>query len=168
MPKNAIDALDIELLKQLLEDCRQSSRTLAKKLNAHKDTIRKRTQKLCKMGIIERFSISINQSKLCAVYPSIWRVIFSIGIINNRNELIKELLELPNVVEIDEATPSATHDILIHAQFSNMNEFDQFTKSLKSKENIDSSKFQVTPIHKQHRRRKRIISAITKKSYTIE
>lgn len=163
MPKNIIDALDIELLKQLLEDSTQSSRTLSKKLNAHKDTIRKRTQKLCKLGIIERFSILINQSKLYEVYPFIWRVIFSIGIIKNRTELIKELLELPNVIEIDEATPSAPHDILVHAQFSNMKEFDKFTKYIKSKENVDSSKFQVTPIRKQYRRRKRIISAIIEK-----
>ena len=164
MPKEVIDALDIELLKQLIEDSRQSSRTLANKLHAHKDTIRKRIQKMCKLGIIERFSISINQAKLSKMFPSIWRVIFSIAVLRNRNELIKELLDNKNVVEIDEATPAAIHDLLIHTQFADMNEFDDFSKFLKSKDNIDLNRFEVTPIHKQHRRRKRLISVITHKT----
>lgn len=164
MPKEGIDALDIELLKQLIEDSRQSSRTLANKLNAHKDTVRKRIQKMCKLGIIDRFSISINQAKLGKMFPSIWRVIFSIAVLRNRNELIKELLDNKNVVEIDEATPAASHDLLIHAQFADMNEFDDFSRFLKSKDTIDLNRFEVTPIRKQHRRRKRLISAITNKT----
>ena len=162
MPKDVIDELDTKILKQLLEDNRQSSRALAKKLGAHKDTIRKRIQKMCKIGVIERFTIAINHAKLSAMYPSIWRVIFSIAVLKNRGGLIKELLENIHVIEIDEATPSARHDILIHAQFGNMNEFDEFTKYLKSKETIDPTRFEVTPIHKQHRRRRRIISALSR------
>jgi Lrp/AsnC family leucine-responsive transcriptional regulator len=161
MPREGIDPLDIELLKQLLEDSRQTSKELALKLKAHKDTVRKRISNLVSKGVIERFTITINQGKLAEIYPSIWRVIFSVAVLRDRDALVKELLEQRNVVEIDEAIPAAIHDIIVHAQFRNANEFDEFAHYLKSKSNIDPTKLDVTPIHKQHLRRKRIIAAIT-------
>jgi Lrp/AsnC family leucine-responsive transcriptional regulator len=161
MPKKGFDALDIELLKQLLEDSRQTSKELASKLKAHKDTVRKRISSLVSKGVIERFTITINQGKLAELYPSIWRVIFSVAVLRERDALVKELLDNKNVVEIDEASPAAIHDIIVHAQFRHVNEFDEFAHYLKSKSNIDPTKFDVTPIHKQHRRRRRIITAIT-------
>jgi Lrp/AsnC family leucine-responsive transcriptional regulator len=161
MPRKGIDPLDVELLKQLLEDSRQTSRELASKLKAHKDTVRKRISNLVSKGLIERFTITINQGKLAEMYPSIWRVIFSVAVLRDRDALVKELLEQRNVIEIDEAIPAAIHDIIVHAQFRNANEFDEFAHYLKSKSSIDPTKLDVTPIHKQHRRRKRIITAIT-------
>ena len=161
MPGKGIDALDIELLKQLLEDSRQTSKELALKLKMHKDTVRKRISNLVNHGVIERFTITINQGKLAERYPLIWRVIFSVAILRDRDALVKELLDHQNVVEIDEAIPAAIHDIIVHAQFRDANEFDEFAHYLKSKSNIDPSKLDVIPIHKQHLRRRRIITAIT-------
>lgn len=161
MPRKGIDALDIELLKQLLEDSRQTSKGLALKLKAHKDTVRKRINNLVSKGVIERFTVTINQGKLAELYPSIWRVIFSVVVLRDRDAFIKELLDHQNVVEIDEASPAAIHDIIVHAQFRDTNEFDAFAHYLKAKSNIDPTKLNVTPIHKQHRRRRRIITAIT-------
>jgi len=160
MPRKGIDPLDIELLKQLIEDSRQTSKELALKLKAHKDTVRKRINNLVSKGIIERFTVTINQGKLAELYPSIWRVIFSVVVLRDRDAFIKELIDHQNVVEIDEASPAAIHDIIVHTQFRNANEFDEFAHYLKSKSNIDPTKLDVTPIHKQHRRRKRIITAI--------
>jgi Lrp/AsnC family leucine-responsive transcriptional regulator len=161
MPRKGIDALDIELLKQLLEDSRQTSKELAFKLKAHKDTVRKRIGNLIRRGVIEHFTIMINQSKLAELHPSIWQVVFSVAVLRDRDALVKELLDHQNVVEIDEASPAAIHDIIVHTQFRNVDEFDEFAHYLKSKSNIDPTKLDVTPIHKQHRRRKRIITAIT-------
>lgn len=161
MPDKRIDALDIELLKELLEDSRQTSKELALKLKAHKDTVRKRVSNLNRKGVIERFTISINQSKLAELYPSIWRVNFSVAVLRDRDALVKELLDHQNVFQVDEAIPAAIHDIIVHAQFKNATEFDEFAHYLKSKSSIDPTKLDVTPIHKQHRRRRRIITAIT-------
>jgi DNA-binding Lrp family transcriptional regulator len=161
MSRKGFDALDIELLKQLLENSRQTSKELASKLKAHKDTVRKRISNLVSKSVIERFTITINQGKLAELYPSIWRVIFSVAVLRDRDALVKELLDHKNVVEIDEASPAAIHDIIVHAQFRNVNEFDEFAHYLKSKSNIDPTKLNVTPIHKQHRRRRRIITVIT-------
>ena len=161
MPTKIVDALDIELLKQLLEDSRQTSKNLALKLKAHKDTVRKRIGSLVSRGVIDRFTITINQAKLAEMYPSIWHVIFSVTVLKDRDGFVKELLDHPNVVEIDETNPAAIHDIMVYTQFGNVDEFDQFTRHLKSNSNIDPSKLDVTPITKQHRRRSRIITAIT-------
>ena len=161
MPAKIIDALDIELLKQLLGDSRQTSKDLALKLKAHKDTVRKRIGSLVRRGVVDRFTITINKAKLAEIYPSIWRVIFSVTVLKDRDGLVKELLDHPNVVEIDETNPAAIHDVMVYTQFGNVDAFDQFTRYLKSNSNIDPSKLDVTPITKQHRRRSRIITAIT-------
>jgi hypothetical protein len=77
-----------------------------------------------------------------------------------RASLVKELLNHKSVNEVDEATPSAAHGLLVHAQFENMEEFSEFTNWLKSKNNIDSSRLDVAPIYKHHKRKLRILSTI--------
>ena len=161
MQKQRIDALDIELLRLLMEESSQTYIQISKKLNIHKDTVRKRIRNLVDRKIIDRFTIAINQEKLAELYPSIWRVIFSITVLRDHDSLVKELLYHKNVVEVDEATPAAVHDILVQAQFRNMEEFNEFTNWLKSKQNVNSSRLDVTPIYKQHKRKRRILSAIT-------
>lgn len=163
MQKRRIDALDIELLRLLMEDSSQTYVQLSEKLNIHKDTVRKRIRNLVDRKVVDRFTIAINQKKLAELYPSIWRVIFSIAVLRDHDSLVKELLDHINVVEVDEATPAAVHDILVRTQFRNMEEFNEFTNWLKSKQNVDSSRLDVIPIYKQHKRRKRILSFIAPK-----
>ena len=155
--------MDIELLRLLMEDSSQTYVRLSEKLNLHKDTIRKRIRNLVDLTVIDRFTIAVNQEKLAELYPSIWRVIFSIAVLRDHDSLVKELLDHKNVVEVDEATPAAIHDILVQTQFRNMEEFSKFTNWLKSKQNVDSSRLDVIPIYRQHKRRRRILSVITPK-----
>ena len=163
MQKRRIDALDIELLRLLMEDGSQSYIQLSKKLDMHKDTVRKRIRNLVDRKIIDRFTIAINQDKLAELYPTIWRVIFAVAVLRDRNLLMRELLDHKNVIEVDEATPAAIHDILVQTQFRNMEEFNEFTKWLKSQQNVDSSRLDIIPIYKQHKRRRRILSVIVSK-----
>ena len=164
MQKRNLDALDIELLRILMEDSSQTYVQLSKKLNIHKDTVRKRIRNLVDRKIIHRFTISINQKKLTELYPSLWRVIFSIAVLRDHYSLVKELLDHKNVIEVDEATPAAVHDILVQTEFRNMEEFTEFTNWLKSKQNVDSSRLDIIPIYKQHKRRRKILSAIVPKT----
>ena len=163
MQKRRMDALDIELLRLLMEDSSQTYVQLSKKLNIHKDTVRKRIRNLVDRKIIDRFTIAINQDKLAELYPTIWRVIFAVAVLRDRNPLMGELLNHKNVIEVDEATPAAIHDILVQTQFRNMEEFNEFTKWLKSQQNVDSSRLDIIPIYKQHKRRRRILSLIIPK-----
>lgn len=163
MQKANLDALDIELLRLLMEDSSQTYLQLSQKLDIHKDTVRKRIKNLVDRRVIDRFTIAINQDKLAKLYPSIWRVIFAVAVLRERDSLVKELLDHKNVIEVDEATPAAVHDVLVQTQFRNMDEFNEFARWLKSKQNVDSSRLAVTPIYKQHKRRRRILSVITPK-----
>jgi len=163
MQKRKLDALDIELLRLLMEDSSQTYIQLSEKLNIHKDTVRKRIRNLADQKVIDRFTITINQKKLAELYPSLWRVIFSIAVLRDHDSFVKELLDHKNVMEVDEATPAAVHDILMRTQFRNMEEFSEFTNWLKSKQNVDSSRLDVIPIYKQHKRRRRILSFIKPK-----
>ncbi len=160
MQKKKIDALDIELLKLLMEDSSQTYIQISKKVKLHKDTVRKRVKSLVNQQVIERFTIAINQDRLAELYPSIWRVIFAIPVLRDRDSLVRELLDHKNVVEVDEATPAAVHSLLAQTQFGNMEEFVEFTNWLKSKQSVDSSRLAVTPIYKQHKRKRRILSVI--------
>ena len=147
-------------MRLLVENSRQSYLELSKKLGVHKDTIRKRVNLLVDKKIIDRFTIAINQDKLSELYPNIIRVYFAIKMLQNHDALVQELLNNKHVIELEEATPVALHDILIQTQFRNLVEFNEFTNWLKSKDDVDSSKLDVMQIYKQHKKRKRIISGI--------
>jgi len=161
MLKKTIDELDIELMKLLMEDSSQAYVQLSKKLNAHKDTVRKRIRNLVDRRVIDRFTITINQEKLAELYPTLRRVVFSIAVLRSHDSLVKELLNHKNVIEVNEATPAAVHNIMVRTEFRNMEEFNEFANWLKSKQNVDSSRLDVIPIYKQHKRRRRILAAIT-------
>jgi len=162
--KDQIDSKDLEILRLLIDDCRQSNIQLAQNLNMHKDTVRKRVQNLIRRKVIDRFTITINQDRLTELYPNLWKVVFSLKALRNHNALVKELLGHQNVIEVDEATPSAVHDILIHTQFQNLEEYMAFTNWLRAKPDIDTSQLTVTPIYKQHRRSQRIIAILPETS----
>ena len=163
MQKRILDDIDIEILRMLLDDSKQTYGQLSNKLNVHKDTVRKRMKNLLGQGVIERFTIAINQEKLFDLYPSLLRVVFAINVLRGSDSLIKELLAHKNVIEVNETTPAAVHDILVHTEFRDMNGFSEFTKWLKSKENVDPTRLDVIPIFKQYRRRHRIATVLKTK-----
>jgi Lrp/AsnC family transcriptional regulator for asnA, asnC and gidA len=59
-----LDEIDRKILSHLEKDSRVSYTTLAKKLDISDVAIKKRIDKLIENGIIERFSISIDNKKL--------------------------------------------------------------------------------------------------------
>jgi Lrp/AsnC family leucine-responsive transcriptional regulator len=155
-----LDNIDIQLLRRLLDDSKQTYGQLSNKLKVHKDTVRKRIKNLLGQGVIERFTITINQEKLFDLYPYLLRVIFAVNVLRGSDSLVKELLEHQNVIEVNETTPAAVHDILVHTEFRDMNGLNAFTKWLKSKESVDPTRLDVMPIFKQYRRRHRIATVL--------
>lgn len=160
MRRKTLDAIDIELLRLLIENSNQSYVQLSNKLNVHKDTVRKRIKNLVDRKVIDRFTIIINQDKLTELFPSLLRVVFAVAVLRDYDSLVKELVDHKNVIEVDEATPAAVHNILVQTEFKDMMELSEFTKWLKSKQNVDPSRLEVIPIFKQHKRRHRILSVI--------
>jgi len=59
-----VDEMDMKILRMLQEDGRLSFTEIAEKLKLSESTIRKRVQTLQKKGVIKKFSIEIDPSKI--------------------------------------------------------------------------------------------------------
>ena len=59
-----IDEVDLEILKMLQSDGRLSFTEIAKKLKLSESTIRKRVQALHRRGVIKKFTIEVDPSKI--------------------------------------------------------------------------------------------------------
>jgi len=63
MIKMALDDTDKKLLRELQENCKQSTRKLAKKLGIHSTTVLYRMNKLEKEGFIKRYTAVLDPKK---------------------------------------------------------------------------------------------------------
>lgn len=61
---NGVDDLDLKLLELLLDDSRATCKCLASKLDADERTIQKRLKKLVELGVVRKFTIDVDWSKL--------------------------------------------------------------------------------------------------------
>jgi len=91
-----IDETDLQILKILEEDSRISYRQLGQKLGVEESTARKRVVRLKDKGVIERFTIDINDATFgrtitafITVYPSL----------KHADEIIKKIVNLEEVIE---------------------------------------------------------------------
>ena len=91
-----IDEIDQQILRILEEDGRVSYRRLGQKLGIEESTARKRVVRLKDKGVIERFTIDVNDATLgrtitafITVYPSLKRA----------DEIIKEVVDFQEVLE---------------------------------------------------------------------
>ncbi len=62
--KNSIDIVDVSILRELKNDCKQSYRTLATKLGVHPNTLMQRIKKLEKEKVIIGYHADIDYRKL--------------------------------------------------------------------------------------------------------
>lgn len=91
-----IDELDQKILKILEEDGRISYRKLGQKLGIEESTARKRVVRLKERGVIERFTIEINEATFgrtitafITIYPSL----------KHADEVIKKVVSFDEVLE---------------------------------------------------------------------
>jgi len=91
-----IDDIDQQILKILEEDSRVSYRELGQKLGIEESTARKRVVRLREKGVIERFTIDVNETILgrtitafITVYPSLKHADGIIGKVVNFDEVIE-------------------------------------------------------------------------------
>lgn len=61
---SVIDTLDMKIIRVLQTNARKPIVQIAKEVNAHEATVRRRIDKLMKDGIIERFTVVLNYHKL--------------------------------------------------------------------------------------------------------
>jgi len=127
--KVKIDALDLEILKILVVDCRIPTVEIAKKLNSNVTTINSRIQRLIKSKVILGFSVELDMDKLG--YQT-WKVDFYLSEYTKLNQIVQYLEKNPLLycvdytigyadleIEINVRDNSQLHDIIedLHLKF---------------------------------------------------
>jgi len=122
-----IDELDQKILKILEEDGRISYRQLGKKLGIEESTARKRVMRLKEKGVIERFTIEINEATLgrtitafITVYPSL----------KHADRVIKEVINFDEVLE--SYNLSGRCGIFLKAMFGDMKALNNFITKIRN------------------------------------
>ncbi|MHA2363091.1 MAG: Lrp/AsnC family transcriptional regulator [Candidatus Hodarchaeales archaeon] len=127
-----LDDLDCAILKELVNDCRVSSRNLADRLNKSPTTISNRIKKLEEIGIINNYGVQLNYQNLGFDWTVITNVVVSKGkLIETENEIAK----LPHVLAVYDVTGET--DIIVIGRFQTREQLSIFTKSLLAMEFVD-------------------------------
>ena len=102
-----VDKLDLEILKMLQGDSRIPFTEIAQKLKLSESTIRKRVQKLQKKGVIKKFTIEIDPSKIGI------RTVAIVGVDMDPAELLTAAQKLCEIEEVRSvATSTGDHMIM--------------------------------------------------------
>jgi len=117
-----LDGIDKKILDNLEKDSRISYTTLAKKLDISDVAVKKRIDKLIEQGVIERFSISINQKKLGLPLRAFILLKF---VPSEAGQISEELRKIRNVSKI--FTTIGSYDVLIELICRDIDELKSLT-----------------------------------------
>jgi len=123
----SIDDVDRKILKELLENSRQSHREIAKKIGVSVGTVVSRTKKMEEAGIIKGYTVVLDHEKLGYDLTVVTEIIVSRG---KLLEVDREISKNPSTCAVYDVT--GTVDGIIIAKFKNRDELSNFTKSLLS------------------------------------
>jgi len=102
-----VDKLDLKIIRMLREDGRISFTEIAEKLKLSESAIRKRVQALRKKGVIKKFTIEINASKIGI------NTIAIVGVDVDPTELLEAAQKLCEIKEVHSvATSTGDHMIM--------------------------------------------------------
>lgn len=123
--ESKIDELDISIIKELKNDARKSHRNIAEKLGVAEGTIYNRINKLQEMGIIKRFMVDLDFSKLGYDLTAVIGIIVEGG---HLPEIEEKIAKKTNVSALYDVT--GEYDALIVAKFKNREDLDKFIKGI--------------------------------------
>lgn len=115
-----LDEKDKLILRELWIDSSQSVREIAEKLGMPRTTVQERINKMKREGIIKRFTIEIDHSKLGKSTTAFILVSFMPGPQVSQKELAKKISELPDVEEVYLIT--GEWDIIVKVRGSSIQE----------------------------------------------
>jgi Lrp/AsnC family transcriptional regulator, regulator for asnA, asnC and gidA len=120
-----VDELDLSILRELKKDARKSHRDLAEKLNVAEGTIYNRINKLQDSGVIKRFMVDLDFSKLGYDLTVLIGIIVEGG---HLAEIEEKISKKPNVSAVYDVT--GEYDALIVAKFTERDSLNDFIKSI--------------------------------------
>lgn len=127
-----IDEKDLKILEALQENSRLSFRQLAKKTGFSVATVMSRVKKLEEIGIIKKYTVEIDYSKLGLDFPVIIDVRVSKG---KLFEVEGEIAKNPHVLAVYDIT--GDFDVAILARFKTRKELDKFVKELQKMKYVE-------------------------------
>ncbi|MBN2251467.1 MAG: Lrp/AsnC family transcriptional regulator [Candidatus Altiarchaeota archaeon] len=120
-----IDELDLNILKELRKDARKSHRDIAEKLGVAEGTIYNRVNKLHEKGVIKRFMVDLDFSKLGFDLTVVIGLVVEGG---HLKEIEAKVAKKANVSALYDVT--GEYDALIVAKFKDRETLDNFIKSI--------------------------------------
>ena len=123
---------DLEILNQLEKNCKQSLKTLSKKLRIPMTTIYEKIKKMEREGIIRAYTAIVNYDKLGFHFPALIELTVET---EDQQKVAKKLIKHPNVFNIYGVT--GTTDMIIFVRFKNREDLSNFVLHLFSLEGIE-------------------------------
>ncbi|MEB3860310.1 MAG: Lrp/AsnC family transcriptional regulator [Desulfurococcales archaeon] len=127
-----LDSIDIELIREMLRDSRQSLKKLAKRLGMPTSSTHDRVKRLARNGVIKRFTLELDCRKI-GLDITILTLVKVKG--PQILEVESKLRDHPNIVALYDIT--GEFDMALIAKFRDMREADKFIKSLLKEPGIE-------------------------------
>ncbi len=138
MTQFKLDQKDHRIIKELRENSRLSIRDIAKKLKIRPSTVHLRITKLKKKGIIEKFTLKLNNT---AVGEN-----FIVFIFIASEELIpKKAFDNKHIKEVFGIT--GEYDLLIKAKFKDIEEFNDFLLDFRKEYGLKKTLTQIATVN---------------------
>jgi len=135
-----IDDKDKKILEELKQNSRQSIRTIAKKTNIRPSTVHKRIQNLAKDGVIEKFTLKLNNKSVNENFIAIVLVKTKPGSL-----LDNKILEDHHVKEVFGVT--GDYDLMLKLKFLDIEEFNEFLINFRKNVAIETTTTMIATIN---------------------
>ncbi|MEM0383487.1 MAG: Lrp/AsnC family transcriptional regulator [Candidatus Caldarchaeum sp.] len=112
-----LDEKDHKIIEELMENAEQSITELAAKLRIPRTTVQERVKRLKQLGVIKKYTIQVNYSKLGKPATAFILISFEQGAMSQK-KLAQEIAKLPEVVEAHLIT--GEWDILVKVRTDSM------------------------------------------------
>jgi len=138
--KNQFDQTDYQIIRILHQDARTSASEIARVLNANERTIRKRIERLVRLGAVRLTAI---------IDPEVFGYVTAVDIFLEvetklEEDVISKLMTMPEISYI--ALGQGTKDLSIECRFKNNDEMHQFLrKKLPSIEGVQTRGYSLVP-----------------------
>ncbi|MBS1267716.1 MAG: putative HTH-type transcriptional regulator [Nitrosopumilus sp.] len=129
-----MDEKDIQILKHLLTDSRQSARKLSLRMGVSTVTMISRMKKLEQEKIIEGYSVRLNHELLGYDITAIIEITTNQG---KMLEIENEISKKENVIAVYDITGNA--DTIVIAKFKDRKDLSDFVKKLSAMPNIENT-----------------------------
>lgn len=124
-----MDNTDEEILSILEEDGRASFTDIAERVGVSEGTVRNRVEKLQETGVIENFTININQDRGISSFISIT--------VSTDREFDRIISDFPRDIEVYEL--AGDMDMLVKAERSSSEEINEVVDEIRAVEGVEST-----------------------------